>query len=83
MMGDPSSENVRLGIYFMDLILMVCQSTAKTAKIGSLENFRLYGTLTITPHHSPRKVSGSLSLSDFTISLPGVTAEKKCLQNEE
>ena len=22
---------------------MVCQSTAKTAKIGSLENFRLYG----------------------------------------
>ena len=29
-----SSENVRLGLYFADLIFMVCQSTAK---IGSLE----------------------------------------------
>ena len=37
------SENVRLGFYFTDLIFVVCQSTAKTAKIGSLENFRLYG----------------------------------------
>ena len=27
----------------MYLIFVVCQSTAKTAKIGSLENFRLYG----------------------------------------
>ena len=34
------SENVRLGFYFADLIFVVCQSTAK---IGSLENFRLYG----------------------------------------
>ena len=42
-MGDPSSENVRLGFYFTDLIFVVCQSTVKTAKIGSLENFRLYG----------------------------------------
>ena len=39
-MGDPSSENVRLGFYFADLIFVVCQSTAK---IGSLKNFRLYG----------------------------------------
>ena len=39
-MGDPSSENVHLGFYFADLIFVVCQSTAK---IGSLENFRLYG----------------------------------------
>ena len=36
-MGYPSSENVRLGFYFADLIFVVCQSTAKTAKIGSLE----------------------------------------------
>ena len=43
-MGDPSSENVRLGFYFADLIFVVCQTTAKTAKIGSLENFRLYST---------------------------------------
>ena len=42
-MDVPSSENVRLGFYFADLIFVVCQSTAKTAKIGSLENFRLYG----------------------------------------
>ena len=44
-MGDPSRENVRLGFYFADLIFVVCQSTAKTAKIGSLKNFRLYGNL--------------------------------------
>ena len=36
------SENVRLGFYFADLIFVVCQSTAKTAKIESLKNFRLY-----------------------------------------
>ena len=42
-MGDPSSENVRLGFYFGDLIFVVRQSTAKTAKMGSLGNFRLYG----------------------------------------
>ena len=42
-MGDPSRENVRLGFYFADLNFVVCQSIAKTAKIGSLENFRLYG----------------------------------------
>ena len=40
-MGNPSSENVRLGIDFADLIFVVCQSTAK---IGSLEDFGLYGT---------------------------------------
>ena len=44
-MGDLSRENVRLGFYFADLIFVLCQSTAKTAKIGSLENFRLYGIL--------------------------------------
>ena len=31
------------GFYFADLISVVCQSTAITAKIESLENFRLYG----------------------------------------
>ena len=35
---------MRLGFYFADLIFVVCQSTAK---IGSLENFRLYGIYTI------------------------------------
>ena len=38
-------ENVHLG-FFVDLIFMVCQSTAKTAKNGSLENFQLYGITT-------------------------------------
>ena len=47
-MDVPSSENVRLGFYFADLIFVVCQSTAKTAKIGSLENFRLYGICVVT-----------------------------------
>ena len=42
-----ASIYVRLGFYFADFIFVVCQSTAKTAKIGSLENFRLYGILTI------------------------------------
>ena len=46
-MGNPSSENVRLGFYFTDLIFVVCQSTAKTAKIGTLENFRLYGSIQV------------------------------------
>ena len=36
------SKNVRLGFYFADFIFVVCQSTAKTAKIRSLKNFRLY-----------------------------------------
>ena len=36
-MDVPSSENVRLGFYFADLIFVVCQSTAKTAEIGSYE----------------------------------------------
>ena len=35
---------MRLGFYFADLIFVVCQSTAK---IGSLENFRLYGNITV------------------------------------
>ena len=39
-MDVPSSENVCLAFYFADFIFAVCQSTAK---IGSLENFRLYG----------------------------------------
>ena len=43
-----SSVNVRLGFCFADLIFVVCQSTAKTVKIGSLENFRLYTVYTIT-----------------------------------
>ena len=33
-------ENVRLGFYSADLIFVVCRSTAK---MESLENFRLYG----------------------------------------
>ena len=42
---------VRLGFYFADLIFVDRQSTAKTAKIGSLENFRPYGIhgLSLTP----------------------------------
>ena len=36
-------KNVHLGFYFADLIFVNGQSTAKTAKIGSLENFRPYG----------------------------------------
>ena len=42
-MDIPGSENVRLGFYFADLIFVICQSTAKPKKIGSLENIRLYG----------------------------------------
>ena len=30
-------------LYFAGLIFVVCQLTAKTAKIGPLENFPLYG----------------------------------------
>ena len=30
-------------LYFAGLIFMVCQSTAKSAKIGPLKNFTLYG----------------------------------------
>ena len=30
-------------LYFAGLIFVVCKSTAKTAKIGPLENFPLYG----------------------------------------
>ena len=47
-MGNPGSENVRLSFYFADLIFVVCQSTTKTVKIGSLENFRLYGIWCVT-----------------------------------
>ena len=36
------SSVVHLSFYFADLIFVVCQSTAKSAKIGSLESFRLY-----------------------------------------
>ena len=41
-MDVPSSENVRLGYYFADLIFVVCQSTAK---IGSLEKSWLYSRI--------------------------------------
>ena len=37
------SEIVSEEFYFADLIFVVCESTAKTTKIGSLENFQLYG----------------------------------------
>ena len=40
---------VRLGFYFVDLIFVDHQSTAKTVKIGSLENFRPYGISHIIP----------------------------------
>ena len=40
-------ENLRIGFYFAGLIFVVCQSTAKTAKIGPLENFPLYGILVL------------------------------------
>ena len=46
-MDVPSSENVRSDFYFADLIFVVFQSSAKTAKIGSLENFRLHGTFSL------------------------------------
>ena len=36
-------ENLHADIYFVSLIFMVCQSTAKTAKIGPYENFPLCG----------------------------------------
>ena len=52
---DGRSENVRLGVYFADLIFVVCQSTAKTTKIGSLENFRLYGNMCIVNVHLPQR----------------------------
>ena len=48
------SENVRLGFYFADLIFVVCLSTAKTAKIGSIEKIRLYGMLSILLFYSYR-----------------------------
>ena len=32
-----------MDFYFADLIFVDCCSTAKTVKIGSLKNFRLYG----------------------------------------
>ena len=65
-MGDPSRENVRLGFYFADLIFVVCQSTAKTAKIGSLENFRLYGRCFIYMYiHVPRVLLHVLDTSSL------------------
>ena len=36
-----------LAFYFVDLIFVDRQSTAKTMKIGSLENFRPYSTATL------------------------------------
>ena len=39
------SEIVCGEFYFADLIFVVRESTSKTAKIGSLENFRLYGIM--------------------------------------
>ena len=57
------SENVHSGFYFADLIFMVCQSTAKTAKIGSLKNFRLYGNQDGNPGQTlSGLVSGTLTL---------------------
>ena len=50
-------ENLRIGFYCAGLIFVVCQSTAKTAKIGPFENFPLYGTCgkdLITPFYPPR-----------------------------
>ena len=47
-MDIPSSENVHLGFYFADLIFVVFQSTAKTMKIGSLEN--LYGIFNVVSY---------------------------------
>ena len=35
-------KNLHVGIYFTSLIFAVCQSTAKTAKIGPYKNFPLY-----------------------------------------
>ena len=46
-MDVPDNEKVRLGCYFADLISVVCQSTAKTVKIRSLENFWLYSSTTV------------------------------------
>ena len=45
--GCSRIENVWLGFYYVDLIFVVCQSTAKTA-IGSFEYFRPYGTCIYT-----------------------------------
>ena len=36
-------KNIRLDFYFVGLIFVVPQLTVKTAKIGSNENFWLYG----------------------------------------
>ena len=51
MMATPPANCARTAseikceeFYFVDLIFVVCESTVKTTKIGSLENFRLYGT---------------------------------------
>ena len=46
-MATPPLNRAR-ELYFAGLIFVVCQSTAKTAKIGPLENFPLYG---IIPAH--------------------------------
>lgn len=37
-------ENLPIGFYFAGVIFVVCQSTMKTAIIGPLENFLLYGS---------------------------------------
>ena len=33
--------------YFADLIIVVCESTAKTTKVGSLEDFQVYGICSV------------------------------------
>ena len=42
-------KNLRIGFYFAGLIFVVCQSTAKTTKIGPLKNSR-YTVLTLDMH---------------------------------
>ena len=73
-MGDPSiynnySENVRLGFNFADLIFVVCQSTVKTAKIGSLENFRLYGIHALTQLNLPTCLYIHYESQDYKINV--------------
>ena len=46
------SESVYEVFYFVELIFLVCQSTVKAAKIGSLESFQLYRiTLNVHMHN--------------------------------
>ena len=41
--GRSEKQECVFRLLFRGFNFRVCQSTAKTAKIGSLENFRLYG----------------------------------------